>query len=69
MWIEASDGSVMKGEHVAGIIIREVEIPDRDHLYVVACLYPSGQFHHDIEAFKSREDAEREVKRLTRLIK
>ena len=67
MWLRASDGTAVRDP--AGLIIREVEVPDRGKLHVVAAMYAGGQTHHDIRAFTDHADAVREVDRLIEVLK
>lgn len=66
MWIEASDGTAINSKFIAGFVIREPQIPDKGAIYVVAALYPTGERHHDIMAYKERPDAVEKIKTLTK---
>lgn len=68
-WLEATDGSVMRAKWVAGLFVREVQLPDKGTVFAVCAIYPTGQIHHDLIAYRKREDAIKELKRLQGEIK
>jgi len=70
-WFKANDGSAIRTKHTASLAIREAEIPttegQKKSVFVVCALYPSGQIHHDLSAYATKDMAIKEIQRLTKL--